>query len=428
MIEMNLTEQTVSGTNEVTIQDALNVSLFRLKLIMKDTTVAPNVNDLIVYVDKSASSSPTSERKQFVFNLQDKLKFFEGVGDEFLQELKVVENDTLLSATVMRKIGANETGNYILEGTIEEVVDSADIVLFEGTNYLYTNYLNIEIMVMFSKNTDENKMQLPSTIFNAQKEENKLLSMDDLYFKDAFTKLEDKLNLEVDNANVECITSKNNKFSMDNNGNLVVNSITANTINSNSSSGIIDNTTICNLIYPVGSIYMSVNATSPQTLFGGTWQAISGYYLYAGTGGTTAGSNTSDGPSTNTSGGPSTNTSGGPSTNASGSTAITIAQMPSHTHIQNAHNHAQHSDTWMNVTPRDSFVGHTSGFNAQAGVSTYYTANATATNQNTGGGQGHTHTLSSHTHSLNSHTHTLGSHTHSVTPLRYEVYMWKRTS
>lgn len=108
----------------------------------------------------------------------------------------------------MRKIGANETGNYILEGTIEEVVDSADIVLFEGTNYLYTNYLNIEIMVMFSKNTDENKMQLPSTIFNAQKEENKLLSMDDLYFKDAFTKLEDKLNLEVDNANVECITSK----------------------------------------------------------------------------------------------------------------------------------------------------------------------------------------------------------------------------
>ena len=82
----------------------------------------------------------------------------------------------------------------------------------------------------------------------------------------------------------------------------------------------------------------------------------------------------------------------------------------------------------MNVTPKDSFVGHTSGFNAQAGVSTYYTANATATNQNTGGGQGHTHTLSSHTHSLNSHTHTLGSHTHSVTPLRYEVYMWKRTS
>ena len=158
---------------------------------------------------------------------------------------------------------------------------------------------------------------------------------------------------------------------------------------------------------------MSISNTSPATLFGGTWQGINGYYLYAGTGGNTAGSNTS--------GTPSTNTSGGPSTNTSGSTAITIDQMPSHTHVQNAHRHAQHSDTWMNATPKDSYVGHASGYHAQAGASTYYTANATATNQNTGGGQGHTHTLSSH-------THTLGNHTHSVTPLRYEVYMWKRTA
>lgn len=416
---MNLTEQTVSGTNEVTIQDALNASLFRLKLIMKDTTVAPNLNDLIVYVDKSASSSPTSERKQFVFNLQDKLKFFEGVGDEFLQELKVVGNDTLLSATVMRKIGTNETGNYILEGTIEEVVDSADIVLFEGTNYLYTNYSDVEIMVMFSKNTDENKIQLPSTIFNGQKEESKSLSIDDLYFKDAFTKLEDKLNLEVDNANVECITSKNNKFSMDNNGNLVVNSITANTINSNSSSGIIDNTTICNLIYPVGSIYMSVNAASPQTLFGGTWQAISGYYLYAGTGGTTTGSNTS--------GSPSTNTSGGPSTNTSGSTTLTVNQIPSHTHSMSssgAHTH-QYQGYWTVNSIASTYHAiarnKVSGDPVETPSAMLSSGAHSHTINNTGGGGGHTHTLSSHTHSL-------GSHTHSVTPLRYEVYMWKRTS
>ena len=32
-------------------------------------------------------------------------------------------------------------------------------------------------------------------------------------------------------------------------------------------------------VYPVGSIYMSVNSTSPETLFGGTWSRISGRFL-----------------------------------------------------------------------------------------------------------------------------------------------------
>ena len=40
---------------------------------------------------------------------------------------------------------------------------------------------------------------------------------------------------------------------------------------------------IVNMIYPVGSIYMSVNNSNPATLFGGTWQRITGRFLLAGT-------------------------------------------------------------------------------------------------------------------------------------------------
>ena len=42
-------------------------------------------------------------------------------------------------------------------------------------------------------------------------------------------------------------------------------------------------TGIADFIYPVGSIYMSVNNTSPATLFGGTWERIQGRFLLGAT-------------------------------------------------------------------------------------------------------------------------------------------------
>lgn len=38
-------------------------------------------------------------------------------------------------------------------------------------------------------------------------------------------------------------------------------------------------TLILEAVYPIGSIYISVNSTSPATLFGGTWEAIQGKFL-----------------------------------------------------------------------------------------------------------------------------------------------------
>ena len=50
---------------------------------------------------------------------------------------------------------------------------------------------------------------------------------------------------------------------------------------------IVHNKKILNtILFPIGYVYLSVNNINPGTIFGGTWEQISGYYLYAGTGGT----------------------------------------------------------------------------------------------------------------------------------------------
>lgn len=66
---------------------------------------------------------------------------------------------------------------------------------------------------------------------------------------------------------------------------------------------------LINLVYPVGSIYMSINSTSPQTLFGGTWQQISDTFLLCAGNTYTAGS------------------TGGEATHT-----LNVNEMPSHSH------------------------------------------------------------------------------------------------
>lgn len=63
---------------------------------------------------------------------------------------------------------------------------------------------------------------------------------------------------------------------------------------STSASGAVSNmkSALVNLIYPVGAVYISYISTSPASLFGGTWTAITGRFPYFNAGTGTGGSNT----------------------------------------------------------------------------------------------------------------------------------------
>lgn len=85
---------------------------------------------------------------------------------------------------------------------------------------------------------------------------------------------------------------------------------------------------LIDLIYPVGSVYISLNSTSPATLFGGTWDQIKGRFLL-GTGKCSA--NTDDSYF-------GTIKAAGVWDAPAGSTGgedwheLTVAEMPSHSH------------------------------------------------------------------------------------------------
>lgn len=78
---------------------------------------------------------------------------------------------------------------------------------------------------------------------------------------------------------------------------------------------------IKNIIYPIGSIYMSTTSTNPSSFFGGVWEAFA-------QGRTIIGVGTSDQSFI-------ANTMGGTSRHT-----LTESEMPSHTHSQQAHTHS----------------------------------------------------------------------------------------
>lgn len=398
MKKMNLTEQTVSGSNEINLQDSLNASLMKLKVTIGANTVVPDESDLLIFVDKASQESPTEEKKQYLFELKEPLRYYNSVGDELLQEFIISNNDVVMKTMVTRKIGVLTDGNsYVLDTPVTEELDAYPVTLFEGINFIYTNYSNASIELIYPKNTEENKTFLNNAMYYNHKLKNDgEFSLDDIYFKDAFTKTEDKLNLEVNNASVDCITSNNNKFSLDSEGNLIVKTLT---VGEESSS--LNRDEVCNLIYPIGSIYMAINSTNPSTLFGGTWEQIKGRFLLG------QGNNVAN--TTNYWGTYDANTCNFPSGEMGGEPQHTLSvnEMPSHTHTQNPHCHSVRAKGFNGTSNTNGYymLRRNEAGDGYDMVDSDAAMNATATNQNTG-----------------------GSAAHNNLPPYLVVYMWKRVS
>ena len=153
-----------------------------------------------------------------------------------------------------------------------------------------------------------------------------------------------------------------------------------------------------NDVYPIGSIYMSVNNTSPQTLFGGTWVQLTDTFLYATS--TTADDNVTTAPT------------------GQGSKDAVVVE---HNHTQVAHNHGSGDSTYPNfmTTNINIAVGHTKRNLPSAGSNYYYVYS------NDYGDIAQHSTTDSKQPTINNKGE---SGTNKNMPPYMKVYMWKRTA
>lgn len=246
---------------------------------------------------------------------------------------------------------------------------------------------------------------------------------EDLYFKDAFTKDGDDINIEVNNLTTNCITNKNNNFSLDSDGNLIVNSIT--TKNNNNTEAIDFNS-----IYPIGSIYMSVNNINPSTLFGGVWEQINNRFLLA-----------SGDYSSGLAGGATSATTSNNGAKSTGGTALNINQIPSHTHGVGTYNikgqfeirHGRGGNVNTVYAQTNGCVIASNNTGTQSWANGLYVESGSKkldvvkidakNNQGFTGASGAAGGSQAHTHSISDHNHTV-----SIMPPYLVVNMWKRIS
>ena len=159
-------------------------------------------------------------------------------------------------------------------------------------------------------------------------------------------KVQDELNKKANSSDVYTkeetdtkMNTKQDKLTAGNNITISNNTISAKdttyAVATNSVDGLMSKTdkaklnNIFNLIYPVGSIYISVNSTNPANLFGGTWEQIKDRFLLS------AGSSYANG-----------------STGGSATHTIAVENLPAHTHTYSNATAVQGHTLTINEIPK----------------------------------------------------------------------------
>jgi hypothetical protein len=149
------------------------------------------------------------------------------------------------------------------------------------------------------------------------------------------------------------------------------------------------NQNIVDLIYPIGSIYLTLNQTNPTILFGGEWEQIKDKFLIGA------------GDSHNLGNNYGSNTKNLSHTHAVQNHTLTIAEIPSHTHTTGIQGDKAFDASIANNGNTANVL-----FNQSSGVAT----------TSTGGGGAHNH----------GNTSSQLSSTFDITPASVAVYIWKR--
>ena len=205
----------------------------------------------------------------------------------------------VVTVTDSRGISTNHNLSLII---LDWQLPTAIISLQRENNYYSETNINVnaDYSSLDNKNTISIKVrdkQTTSSTWSAyttlQDEVTTQLTLDNNYAWDVQVLVEDAIgsttyNLTLDRGipiiyfdrlkrsmGINCFPANNSSFELD--GDIYLNN---NTLKA----------TIVNMIYPVGSIYISVNNTSPATLFGGTWEQIEDTFLMASGSTYTAGS------------------------------------------------------------------------------------------------------------------------------------------